>query len=478
MNQVLPVLLALLPSALPVATQEAALQKEQTTPGFDIHPAERPGDGRQVCGLGKEFHAGRRAKLMELFPETVLVFRGLPGPRENLAFRQDKTFWWLTGAETPNAALILDAKSGRQILFLPKRTGRLEQMEAWEGEKWDSTDEWVPELTGFEEIRSTEELLDVLKEVLGDRKEVGTSMHPTIVMAGSYDTARRYNREMKADEFDGRLTRQEAFAKALEEKLGVEIDDITREIIDIRHVKTPEEIAAIKRASRSGALAMVEAMRSTAPGRGEWEIEGVMNLVQMREGAEGPGYAAIVGSGANSCILHYTAASRRMQDGDVLLIDFGPEVDHYVTDITRTWPVNGKFTERQAELYDAVLAAQEACIAAAKPGATLAQMSKICNEVFAERGLSEFVMHGPCHWVGMEVHDPGARPNDPVVPGTVFTIEPGLYEEETGIGIRIEDVVVITEDGCEVISADCPKDRASIEALVQEAGLLDRLAGQ
>ena len=199
-----------------------------------------------------------------------------------------------------------------------------------------------------------------------------------------------------------------------------------------------------------------------------------MSLAQMREGAQGPGYNAIVGSGANSCILHYNGSSRRMQAKEVVLIDYGPEVDHYVTDITRTWPVDGKFTKRARELYDAVLAAQEAGIAAAKPGLTLADINRIANDVLKERGFGDFIRHGVCHYIGMEVHDPGLR-RAKFVPGVAFTIEPGLYEDETGIGIRIEDVVVITEDGCEVITAQCPKDPDELEALVASEGILDLL---
>jgi Xaa-Pro aminopeptidase len=199
-----------------------------------------------------------------------------------------------------------------------------------------------------------------------------------------------------------------------------------------------------------------------------------MSFVQMREGADGPAYAAIAGGGKSACILHYVANSRRLVDGEVLLVDYGPEVDHYTTDITRSWPVNGTFDERQAQIYDAVLAAQLAGIAASKPGVTPRDVDAACWKVLEERGFpaKEWRRHGCCHFIGMEVHDPGLY-DRPVEPGVAFTVEPGLYELATGIGVRIEDVVVITKDGCEVISTEVPKERAAVEALVKEPGLLD-----
>ncbi len=439
----------------------------------------RPGDGRFVCGLGKEFHQSRRAELMKRVGPELLVFRGLPEPHENLPFRQDKTFWYLTGVESANAALVLDGKSGREILFLPERTDGLARSESWEGEKWDSSDDWVGALTGFEEIKSTEALVATVKELLDGRTKIGVSLHPTIVLAGSYDAAGPADEAQKADELDGRPSREEAFAAKLGGKVGVEAFDVAETLVAMRHVKTAEEIAAMKRASRSGALAHVEAMRSTAPGRGEWEIEGLMSLVQILEGADGPGYGAIVGGGKSACILHYVANSRRLQDGEVLLIDYGPELDHYVTDITRSWPVNGRFTERQAEIYDAVLAAQKAAIEACKPGVTLRDVDEVSWKVLEARGFprSKWRRHGCCHFIGMEVHDPGLY-NQPVEPGVCFTVEPGLYDSENGIGVRIEDVVVITQDGCEVISDLAPRERAEVEILVQERGLLDRLVSK
>jgi Xaa-Pro aminopeptidase len=431
----------------------------------------RTGDGKPVCGLGKAFHAGRRAELMQRVGAELLVFRGQPGVRENLAFRQDKNFWYLTGVESPDAALVLDGKTQVAILFLPAPDPGKER---WEGELWDADDDWIEDLTGFEDVRPADELVKTLEKLLKGRKKLGTNLGPSILLSGSYDTAGPHDAALEKDPLDGRPSREKALAAKLAQRLGVEVFDVNPVLVDMRRIKTAEEIAAMRRAARAGALAHVEAMRSTRPGIGEWELDAVMSFVQLREGAFGKAYEAIVGSGANACVLHYNANSRRMQAGEVVLIDYGPEVDHYTTDITRSWPTDGTFTERAAELYDAVLAAQEAGIAACKPGATIRDVTRACKEVIKKRGLEKYVLHEPCHYIGLEVHDPGDY-GAPFVPGVAFTVEPGLYDSKAGIGIRIEDVVVITAEGCEVLTSRAPKARAEVEALVRSEGILDRL---
>jgi Xaa-Pro aminopeptidase len=439
-----------------------------------LAPVERPGDGKPACGLGKSFHSGRRKALRDALKEGVVVVRGLPDVRDYMQFRQDKVFWYLTGVESPDAALVMDCKSGREVLLLPDADhGR----ESWDGELWDSDDPWARELTGIGDVRPSAKLDEVLRDFVKDDAKIWISMHPNVALAGCCDQAYGADSAIHDDPFDGRVSREQGLKIALTKTFKNEPKDLTNALCELRRVKQPEEIAAMRRAGRSGALAMAEAMRSTSPGLGEWELDGLMSWIQMREGAAGPAYHAIVGSGANSLVLHYGASNRRMKDGEVLLIDYAPEVDHYTSDITRTWPVNGVFSARQAELYDAVLESQAAGIAAVKPGATIDEISKACAKVFEQKGFEKFVRHGPCHYIGLEVHDDQDY-RAPFVPGVCFTVEPGLYEPETGIGIRIEDVVCVTEKGCEVLSRDVPKDRAAIEKLVGEQGVLEWLVAR
>lgn len=421
------------------------------------------------CGLGKAFHAGRRAQLVERAKEGVLVFRGLPETRGYHAFHQDKTFWYLTGVESPDAALVLDADSGRQVLFLREPNPWKEQ---WEGEMWDTGDAWVKQVTGFDEIRSIKDLPAVLDELVTDGRSLWTSFHPYIGLGDCFDRAFPADRARLKDPFDGRASREVTFRKRLEEKYEREVQDAAEILSEMRRVKTSQELDAMRRAGQAGAEGMTEAIRSTRPGLGEWELDALMSWLHRSKGAAGAAYHPIVGSGPNSLVLHYSASSRVMGAGDVVLIDYGPELDHYTTDITRTWPVDGSFTERQAELYDAVLAAQEAGMAAVKPGARMSDVHQACLRVLQERGLADLLPHSSCHYIGLEVHDVGAA-NKPLEPGVVFTIEPGLYEKATGIGIRIEDVVAVTADGYEVLSAGIPRTRDEIEAAIASEGVLD-----
>src|SRR5690349_8540023 len=387
------------------------------------------GGGAPECGLGKEFHAGRRAELANRLKTGLVIVRGLPDTRDYVAFRQDKTFWYLTGIESPNVALVMDLDAKKEMLFLPsRRSGN----ESWEGEKWDSDDTWITPLTGFTDIRAKDDLPAVLKELITENRKVWITKGPYIGLSGCYDRAYPYDRGIANGPLDGRASRENKLAENLKAKFKADVADMYDTLADMRRVKLPEELAALEQGGRVGAMAMVEAMRSTAAGRGEWELAAVMDFVHKREGAAGPAYDAIVGSGRNSCVLHYNTNRRRMQAGEVILIDYAPEFGHQCTDITRTWPVNGKFTERQAQLYDAVYAAQQAGIAAAKPGATIRDVDEACSKSMTEAGFGKLIRHGACHWVGLEVHDVGDY-SKPLEPGCAFTIEPGLYEESTGI---------------------------------------------
>jgi len=434
-------------------------------------------DGEPVCGLGAAFHAGRRAALRAALGNGLVVMRGLEATRDYAVFRQDKPFWYLTGVESPGAALLMDNESGREILFLPDDSNLHRNLEIWEGEIWDAADEWIPELTGFAEVRPVSELMDVTAELMGQSaRNIWTSLAPHVELGGARDRANPYVRRRQRDPLDGRPQREQAFAAALEARFSYTVRDLTAFLDATRLIKTPEEIDALRRAGHAGAIAMTEAMRSTRPDLGEWELDALMTWIMRREGADGPAYHAIVGSGPNSCVLHYSASARRMRAGEVVLIDYGPEVDHYTTDITRTWPVGGEFTAEQARMYDAVLAAQLAGIDAVRPGASMGSVTNACRRVLAEAGLSHLMPHGACHWIGLEVHDVGDN-SAKLLPGMVFTIEPGVYDPETGVGVRIEDVAVVTEDGCEVLTGGVPKARAEVEALVQSSGVLDREDG-
>ena len=439
----------------------------------------RQADGAATCGLGKDWHRGRREELKRRLKTGIVVLRGMPEPRASLGFHQDKNFWYLTGVESPGVAFVMDLDTGREVLFVSKPSAFAE---SWGGEIWDTDDEWVKELTGVQEVRANDAgrggnrgLLELLDELLGENSErpIWTLQTSHVELSGAYDSAVPYDRAREKDSLDGRVSREAALAGHLEmryKEQGVKVKDLTPELWDMRVIKTDRELDAMRRASRSGALAIQEAIRSTRPDLGEWDIDSLITWQQRRFGATGPAYAAIVGSGVNSLVLHYNFSSRRMRAGEVVLVDFAPEVDHYVSDVTRTWPVSGVFSDEMIPIYDAVLAAQEAAIAQVKAGARMRDVSGAATKVLRERGYQ--CPHGISHSVGMAVHDPGGL-GKTLKAGMVFTIEPGVYDKATGIGVRIEDVILVTEDGCEILSADCPKEREAIEALMAEKGILD-----
>ncbi len=473
MSTTVPVLLLLVwPLPCPVHIPSA---DESPTPTI-----EEPVAGQEHvrrCGLGSAFHSGRRAALVaELAKESpngLVLVRGLPSQRDYVRFHQDKTFWYLTGVESPNAALVIDLASREEILFLPKPNAMKER---WEGEQWDSEDPWVATTTGFRDVRPASELVALLKDRAAAAKIAWISKEPWITLSGCHDQAGPYDRAIERDPLDGRSSREDALEDRLHEKFSFEVRDCAPILAELRRVKTTEELVALRRASEVGAMAMTEAIRSSRAGLTERHLEAVMSFVHRAEGAAGPAYHGIVGCGPNALVLHYSQVGREMRAKEMVLLDYAPEFDHYVSDITRSWPVDGEFTPRMAEIYDAVLASQAAGIAETRPGKTMADVEKACRRVLAERGLQKLLPHGTCHYVGLEVHDVGQN-GKPFVPGVVFTIEPGVYEPSTGIGVRIEDVVVVTDTGCEVISAGVTKDRAELTRLVAQEGILDRWPG-
>jgi Xaa-Pro aminopeptidase len=268
---------------------------------------------------------------------------------------------------------------------------------------------------------------------------------------------------------------------------------------ELRLHKRPEELAALATAAEISCDAHLLAMRRGRPGVHEHELEALINHTFRSRGGHGPGYNTIVGAGANATVLHYIDNRSQIRDGDLVLIDAGCEYEHYTADITRTWPASGRFTAPQRRVYDAVLATQKSAIAMVRPGITLDDLHDHCirhlTEAMLELGLftgtvdervsdqsfRKYYMHGTSHWLGLDVHDVGAYTQGgkarPLEPGMVITVEPGLYiaaggdapAELRGIGVRIEDDVVVTADGHDVLTRACPKEVDEIERACRAA---------
>jgi len=238
-----------------------------------------------------------------------------------------------------------------------------------------------------------------------------------------------------------------------------------RALARARATKSPVEIARIRRACELTARGLTECMERARPGMKEHELQARLEFVCRRGGARRQAFASIVGSGPNGTILHYDRNDREMKDGDLVLMDVGAEYMGYAADVTRTFPVNGRFSARQAAIYDVVLAAQRAAIAVVKPGVTFREVGAAARAVITEAGFGKAFLHGVGHYVGLDVHDPS--PGGPFRPGTVITVEPGIYLADEGIGIRIEDTVLVTAAGADVLSKDVVKGREEIEKVME-----------
>jgi Xaa-Pro aminopeptidase len=378
----------------------------------------------------------RRAALRAAIGESVAILFGRT-ERETgeirTGFFQDPNFYYLTGWTEPGAVLILTPKS--ETLLLPRRDKTTEH---WTGPKAAPGDANIAAITGFDSVAPVETFEKNLPGWLSEGRHVYT-----FTDGPQADSLRRLlpSRELRSA--------APAIAK-------------------LRMKKSPAELAAIQHATDVAMDAHRTAWKRIKPGLVEHQIAAAMSNVYFDAGCERHAYAPIVGSGPNAAILHYSKNTRRMDSGEVLLMDVGPECSMYATDITRTVPVNGKFTTRQRELYDLVLGAQKAAIAAIKPGLMLGGRSadvglhRLTKEYFEKKGVAKYFTHGVGHHVGLDVHDA----NDPALPleaGMVITVEPGLYLPEEGIGIRIEDVVLVTENGAKILSEKLPREAAAIE---------------
>jgi Xaa-Pro aminopeptidase len=428
-----------------------------------------------VCGAAlsggpddNSYFAARREKVMQKIGGCIAVLPGAIETRAYEPFRQDNNFYYLTGVETPGAYLLLDAARQRSVLFLPARNVNREQ---WEGPRLFPGDE-AKAATGMDDVLDISRLEAELQKCKPGLKHIYVPLAPEEVAATSRDRAAEYDSARERNVWDGVRSRPKALAQALRQKLGASaaIADLTPILDSMRCIKDEQEIGRMREAARIGALGMKEAIRDAGPGRFEYQVAAAATFVFRWNGAAGPAYFPIVGSGPNSCFLHYSADTRRMESGDIVVMDYGAEYRYYDSDITRSFPVSGRFSEEQSRLYEVVMEAERAAIGKVKPGASFADLNAAAHAVAERHGYGRYWQHGVSHFVGMSVHDVGAATR--FEPGMVITVEPGLYLSEKNLGIRIEDTVLITRDGCEVLTLDVPKERAEIEKLMAEKGLV------
>jgi Xaa-Pro aminopeptidase len=321
-------------------------------------------------------------------------------------------------------------------------------------------------------VMEVSRLGDELEKRKAGLKALYTPLKPEETASTSRDRAAQFEMAREHSSWDGRVSRGKAFEQSLKKKLGesVAIKDLSPFLDEMRRVKDALEIDRLRESSRIGAMGIKEAMRAARPGVYEYQLAAAAEFVFKWNGAMGPAYFPIVGSGPNSCALHYSLDNRKTEPGDIVVMDFGPDYQYYHSDITRTFPVSGKFSEEQAKVYQIVLEAQKAALQKVRPGNTFNDVGSAAREVVAHYGYLNKWLHGVSHYLGMSTHDVGSI--QPLVPGVVITVEPGLYFPEKNLGVRIEDTVLVTKDGCEVLSQDVPKEIADVEKLMAEKSIL------
>jgi Xaa-Pro aminopeptidase len=418
----------------------------------------------QRVGFSKEEMTRRREALMARLDEGVVILFGDCLPTPGGHFRQDNDFYYFTGIEDMGAILIMAPKTKESFLFLPRQTAREMMVE---GENL-LKDEDAKKKTGFTEIHPVTYFDEFLAR---NARRYGLTFHVRLSPRDSVDNARWetmiFEGRKNRTHYNDQISLDNYRIKKLRERYPVmSMSDIAPLIDETRLIKSAEEIEILRRNGKISAEGVKQAMLATQPGVFEYQIEAAATHVILKNGAKGVAYPPIVGSGPNSCIWHYDENSRKVEDGDLVLMDFGADLDYLCMDITRTWPVSGKFTPEQREVYEVVLAVQKACIEAYRPGFTSEDVQNYVAAVMKKKGLDPRGLRGGIgHYVGMCVHDVGPH-GVPLKEGMVFAIEPALYYPEKEIGIRIEDTILITKDGCEVLSKDVPKELEEIERLM------------
>jgi len=430
-------------------------------------PPGKP-DGQARFRQPNAEYQARREKLRAMVDGPIVIygFTGHEDASEVALYFQEQNFYYLTGFSQPGAALVLipdvpgpylseRTMVARATLYLPPRDAK---QEVWEGPKIGPDDPAVQQKTGFSRVEPIANLKGDLQWLRNQYPVIYTILPP------------------EHEEGYPHFTESVAAIRAMIPHANLK--DIAPQLYAMRQVKSEGEIALIQKAIDVSIDAHFDAMRTMRPGLFEYQIAARMKEIHEWGGCAREAYAPIVGTGFNGTVLHYSALDSEIKDGDLVVIDVGGEYGGYAADITRTLPANGKFTPRQREIYDLVLGAQNAALAAVKPGATILGGKNSLQQIVIDyfnahpdkqgKVLTKYYPHGVSHHLGLDVHDPGDRYR-PLEPGMVITVEPGIYIPEENLGVRIEDDVLVTKDGYKLLTARLPRSGDEIENIMAAA---------
>ena len=456
----------------------------------------------------EEFKA-RHARVFEQIGESaVAVVQGMPQTEGYTYPRQHNTFYYLCGIETPGAYLLLDGRTRRATIYLPARNPRLE---AAEGRVLSGEDaELVKRIAGVDDVRPLEEmagtnwpLIAVTAPGGGGRGGRGGRGQSAAAIYAEFSPAENQGQsrgELVAAEtarvndfWDGTGSRQRRFVELLRARHPrADIRNLNPVLDDMRSVKSPREIAMIRRASQIAGLGLLEAMRSTEPGVTEYQLDAAARYVFLVNDARLEGYRSITASGTeNINNMHYFRNTSTLKDGDLVLMDYAPDYRYYVSDIGRVWPVNGRYNAWQRELLQFVLEFHKAVLSRIRPGVTASQIheeaKKAMEPVFARTKFSKPIYEKAArtlvetgggvfsHTVGLAVHDVGGYRNGPLKPGQVFSVDPQMWVREENLYLRFEDTVVVTETGVENFTDFLPMELDDIEKIVMEKGVVQKV---
>lgn len=411
--------------------------------------------------MKKEFYIKNRERLMSKVDENsvVILFAGrapYKSADETYQFTPNRNFYYLTGIDRENIILIMTKKNGKieETLFIEESDPI---MARWVGERMKS--EEAKEISGISAVDYTKNFYSSLGGIFS---------------RFNYD---KLYLDLERQDWNIPMTEAQSMAKEVREKYSyLNIKNIYYYISELRTIKQEEEIEEIRKAISITKCGIEKMMENAKSNMMEYEIEAYFDYVLTSEGVKDKAFKTIAAAGKNATVLHYSENNSKCGEDDLILFDLGAQTNYYNADISRTFPVSGKFTERQKRVYNVVLKANLEVMKAVKPGIPFAELNEIAKKVLAEgckelglikddSELSKYYFHGVSHYLGLDTHDVGDR-GEILKPGMVFTNEPGLYIPEEGIGIRIEDDLLVTEDGCENLSKDIIKTVEEIEAFM------------
>jgi len=437
-----------------------------------------------------EEFAARRAKVIARIGDAVAIVNGTTEPPGEMPLRQNNQFHYLSGVVEPRARLIIDGRTGRTTLFLQPRSERRESSQY--GPALVPGDA-AARTTGIDEVLPLEAFTPAAEALAADRRAIFTPHRAEVLGSQSGGDPSRMWTANERDPWDGRTSReQQLIAKLRAAAPDSRIEDLDPIVDALRAVKSPREIELIREVTRMTGLAIMEVMREAEPGMFEYELQAPAEYLFKKHGALGASYFALIATGQNTYYTHYHSGTSRLADGDLVQYDYAPDYKNYQSDVTRIFPANGRFSPRQREMYGIYLKLYQALLTSIRVHATplevvreavvkmdAAMASFTFTDETIRRAAANLVesyrrretVRSLGHTVGMAVHDVGGLQADTLEPGRVFTIEPQFRIEDERLGLRLEDMILITDTGVEILSAFVPIEIEDIERLMAEPGI-------